>query len=79
MVRSRFREHEVKKLRSPTGSRQENAIFLLILTEPGAHHKVHPCIKFVICHFMSCFVANELIVKKESFISFPRNISLNIA
>ena len=27
MVRSRFREYEVKKLRSPACSRQENAIF----------------------------------------------------
>ena len=43
MVRSGFREYEVKKLRSTDCSRQENAIFLLIFTEPRAQHKVHPC------------------------------------
>ena len=43
MVRSGFREYEVTKLLSPACSRQENVIFLLLFTEPGAHHNVHPC------------------------------------
>ena len=39
----RFCEYYVKKLRFPTCSRQENAIFHLIFTEPGKRTLAHPC------------------------------------
>ena len=43
MVRTGFREYELKScvLLPAAGSRTQ--FFLHIFTEPGAHHKVHPC------------------------------------
>ena len=46
MVHSGFREYEVKKLRYPACSRQENAI--IIFTEPGVHLLGQSCTTFLL-------------------------------
>ena len=39
----RFRENEEKKLRSPACSRQKDAIFYILFTEPETHFFAEPC------------------------------------
>ena len=74
MVRSGFREYEVKNCVLLPAAGRKTQLFLLIFTEPGAQHKVHPCSRnpfFVGRPSMSAMSMNKQDI--EAFIALKRS------